>query len=351
MSKSNFYQKLKTSINNEGRFFKVSLFCLSLLLFVFLFRWVLGENYWVSVILLYMPQKYFIYPFVFLLIISLLFRKWISSFVNLVSILIVVFLFMQYNPGLFRGHSSKVKQGQEIKVLTYNIRAGTYGRQGLTRFLSKADADIIFLQEARQTTKKDYPDPIPLIVESFEGWNYIRGGNGNELMILSRFPFLNYQESRLGDFRKCLMGEVIINGRKVLLINVHFSTAKKGRSLFRSGPYIPEYLQHTADVRKEQVDGLVKLIPKDKPVIMAGDFNSPPNSQVHRKITKVLKDSFDNGGKGMGLTFSSRKALWRIDYIYASKDFIIKKCKVLKAKTSDHLPVWSRLVLTGEKNK
>lgn len=329
-------EALKNRAKTEGRFFVVSLFYLGLLIFILLFRAIDAEGYWLSILLLYMPQKFFLYPAIPILITSLVFRRFISSGISLLSIIIVILFFMQLK---INAANFTKTDSNDIKIVTYNIRAGTFGAKKVADFLKSTDADLIFLQEARQTTRGDKPDPVPVIIRELDNWNYIRGGSGDELMILSRFPFTGYGEKKLGNFRKCLTGTVNIAGKETKVINVHFSTAKKGGSLLMSGIYFPEYLQHTADVRKEQTDALEEILRDGKPTIMAGDFNTPPGSKIHKSFKKHLTDCFNKKGSGFGLTFSSWKPDWRIDYIYVSRDFDVKNCRVIKSKTSDHLPV------------
>lgn len=327
---------IKGRLYREGKFCFLSSFYLGALLLILLNRAFNAEGYWVFILLLYMPQKFFLYPAILLIISSLGFRKFYSAGISFLSILLVIFFFMQFKMNVF---NFTKPDNKDIKIITYNIRAGTFGAKKVTDFLKNTDANLVLLQEARQTTRGDKPDPVPFILREMEGWNFIRGGNGDELMILSRFPFTGYEEKRLGKFRRCLIGTINVRGREIRVINVHFSTADKGSSLFKSGLYFPEYLQRTADVRKEQSDVLDDILKDGKPTIMAGDFNTPPGSRVHKGFGKYLRDCFDSRGIGFGMTFSSWKPEWRIDYIYVSNDFAVKRCRIIKSKTSDHLPV------------
>lgn len=329
-------QEIRIKAEKEGRFFVVSISFFVILAIIYLFRYVAGENYWLSIILLYMPQKFFLYPVVLIFIITIIFRKYLSAGVCIISFLFVILLFMKLQLNV---PDFTKPEKDEIKIITYNIRAGTFGAGKVAEFLRKTDAHLIFLQEARETIRGNSPDPIPVIIRELEGWNYIRGGNGDELMILSRFPYVEYEEKKLGNFRKCLIGTIRVAGKEIRLINVHFSTAKKGGSLMRSGIYFPEYLQHTADVRKEQTAALEDILKDEKPTILAGDFNTPPDSLIHRIFGKYLTDCFNSKGTGFGMTFSSWKPEWRIDYIYVSSGFRVKNCRVINTKTSDHLPL------------
>ncbi len=68
-------------------------------------------------------------------------------------------------------------------------------------------------------------------------------------------------------------------------------------------------------------------------------------SWVCRVLSITLRDSFDAAGFGFGYTYSSTRPLWRIDYIYASREFTIGECVPLNVRASDHQPLRAVLFL------
>jgi len=99
-------------------------------------------------------------------------------------------------------------------------------------------------------------------------------------------------------------------------------------------------------VRKEQADALIRIIgAASSPFIVAGDFNSVPNTYVPDLLSSRLTDCFLRAGTGAGATYSESAPLLRIDYIFVSSHFIVARCTTLKYRTSDHLPVLAELKL------
>ncbi|MBI3922976.1 MAG: endonuclease/exonuclease/phosphatase family protein, partial [Armatimonadetes bacterium] len=186
-------------------------------------------------------------------------------------------------------------------------------------------------------------DPAPTLIAAFPGWQYARG---HETLILSRFPLRERAERPLGPFRNCLTCRMRLGDRSVRLINVHLNTALHGESLQTDSLNFRRYLPETARVRKTQVEALMRIIEESAgPCIVAGDFNSPPNSFVHQAMTQRFHDCFEQAGRGWGLTYRADLGLWRIDYLFLSSEFAVAHCKVGSTRVSDHRPVWGEVYL------
>jgi endonuclease/exonuclease/phosphatase (EEP) superfamily protein YafD len=76
------------------------------------------------------------------------------------------------------------------------------------------------------------------------------------------------------------------------------------------------------------------------PVIMAGDFNSVPNSYEYYHLGKDMKDAFVVAGSGSATSFHDFKFPIRIDYMFTSKEILPISYKVDRSeRLSDHFPV------------
>lgn len=99
----------------------------------------------------------------------------------------------------------------------------------------------------------------------------------------------------------------------------------------------------TAESRAIPFEALSKVTSEDGPTIVLGDFNTPPNSDGHRLLSRTLRDCFDEVGSGFGYTFRADIPIWRIDYIWASRDLVPCRAKVERERLSDHRPLWVEL--------
>jgi endonuclease/exonuclease/phosphatase family metal-dependent hydrolase len=79
------------------------------------------------------------------------------------------------------------------------------------------------------------------------------------------------------------------------------------------------------------------------PVILCGDLNDIPMSYSYRIISKGLKDSFTERGKGLGTTYAGSLPMLRIDYIFTSKMFEVLKHQIQDKAITDHYALTSDL--------
>lgn len=99
--------------------------------------------------------------------------------------------------------------------------------------------------------------------------------------------------------------------------------------------------------RKKEINNLVDIIKSKKSnYIFAGDLNSTPDSYTINKLTEYLKNAGPNFNKKSWTTkpfdyegFKENELNWRLDYIFVTKDIVVKKAKIIKTPYSDHLPI------------
>src|SRR5690606_30167937 len=77
------------------------------------------------------------------------------------------------------------------------------------------------------------------------------------------------------------------------------------------------------------------------PYLIAGDFNDTPLSYAVNRVSSGLLNAFREKGHGWGVTYNGDFPNFQIDYIFATKDFKIRNYQIIKAKLSDHYPVWA----------
>ncbi|WP_207423225.1 endonuclease/exonuclease/phosphatase family protein [Desertivirga brevis] len=125
------------------------------------------------------------------------------------------------------------------------------------------------------------------------------------------------------------------SGKKFYVFNVHFD--------------------HRGVVARRESGKLmlskIKEIAKDAPVICTGDFNSTPDTEQIKTLSSYLQDSYVTtqmppyGPVGTFTAFKLAAPMKdRIDYVFLSKDFLVKKYAALtdvkeRRYPSDHLPV------------
>ena len=237
----------------------------------------------------------------------------------------------------------------ELRVLTYNIHhgEGMDDRTDLDRIASvilDADADLVALQEVdcgvERTNRIDQPQRLAELtgMRVMFGPNIdLQGGEyGNA--VLSRFPIERSENHHLP--------RVGANEQRGLL-EVHVAVGQQNVVFFAT------HLDHQADdgERLASVASMRTLIAQNSgcPIIVAGDFNAIPSSEVIQNATAFLRDA----GAIMQLplfSFPADHPDRRIDYIMYDHNPALKciDYRVLPdSVSSDHRPVLATFARSG----
>lgn len=301
------------------------------------------ENTWVGALLVLGPPATYLVPVAGLALPGLWRKSQATLFFCLLTACLVAFAWM--------GLQFRFRDGSpaELRVLTYNVFASRKGGlQALVQALRAADPDICLLQECSAPARGGVSDPWPDLQRAFPDWHWARADKQAELVCGSRFPIqstgVGAGGSELGTFnlgplRAGFRCQVNTSRGPVICYNVHLSTSYKG-TLFGSGRQFREYLNSTVAIRRVQYEILCRELAHEKaPVLLGGDFNTPPTSTGPERLAQLLKDAFACSGQGFGFTYSNRRRLWRIDYLYCSSAFTPVRCSAYDAGASDHLAV------------
>lgn len=235
---------------------------------------------------------------------------------------------------------SDQKGTPEIKVVSFNTRAGGRGNKEIAPYLKSQDADVFLLQE---DVGNEY---------QFEGYQKANPGGG--LTILTRHKIIKQQiidpqdeEVRIPG----LLADIEIKGRTYRFIDVYLNPFRFDKEMVKLNGNTDTNEQKIKDVIKrliptfkkhqDQVDLIHEAIENSPyPVILAGDFNSVPNSYEYYHLSDGLEDTFLTAGKGSATSFHDYKFPIRIDYVFSSKSLKAISYKVDRSVSiSDHYPV------------
>jgi endonuclease/exonuclease/phosphatase family metal-dependent hydrolase len=308
---------------------------------------------------------------VLLFAVFLVFKQWKPVLIFLAVFLLCSSTIHTYFP--FRFKTENVPENC-IKILSYNVMRFDMFRKHtpnnpnpIIQYILDQDADIICIQEYGATVNpnKSYLgcDELKKIFKStpYQYIDRLTPSNPNRIYgvaIFSKYPILKTEKIPYNSqYNGSIISELDINGRKVTLVNNHLESNKLSEDE-RTG-----YYDLTKDINTENLENFThmmfkRLAPayktralqaqlvdksirenKNPYIIVCGDFNDTPISYVRRKIKGNLEDAFVNSGNGMGITFNKYRFLFRIDYIFHSKNMKAYNCRVGKLKSSDHYPL------------
>jgi endonuclease/exonuclease/phosphatase family metal-dependent hydrolase len=227
----------------------------------------------------------------------------------------------------------------------------------ILKYVVEQDPDIVCFQE--YLTVQKLTDSVIREALKATPYYYIEQPG---LAVFSKYPILSAKKIPIeSDSNGSFMAELDINGRKVTLINNHLESnhlSHEDRSEYYNLTKDPDtqkleafthkmHQRLTPSFKKRagQSELISKVIRESKNpyIIVCGDFNDTPISYARHTIKGDLTDSFVESGSGMGISFNTNRFLFRIDYIFHSKNMKAYNCTVGKLKTSDHYPVWTYL--------
>ena len=313
---------------------------LILLLSTFANAWI-PPNYFSKLNLLSLVFPYLIFAHLLLTIVWVIKKK---------KIALVFFLstFIFYNPVRrwvnFSPQNKDIDTAKtDLKVLTFNVKYGSSGWNKVKKYITDQNADIILVQE-KDTNRAVRSDLIkyPSVILK------------TKHKILRQGDLIN-DDSKGNSF----YADIDINGKIVRVINVYLEPFRLNKNMLGMED------KHSGKQEKNKIQALFsKLIPTFKthedqvrkirkavdnspyPVILAGDFNSVPNSWEYYNLGENLDDAFVKAGNGSSTSFHDYKFPLRIDYIFASSSIIPKSYKVdYSVKLSDHYPVIAEFLL------
>ncbi|HOP39741.1 MAG TPA: endonuclease/exonuclease/phosphatase family protein [Geobacteraceae bacterium] len=254
-----------------------------------------------------------------------------------------------------------------LRIMTWNVkyeRHDNLSHLALRYEIERCNPTVVLLQEAQGLLNGPLGD-------YFSTWNVRSSG---QYIIASRMPlgelrvipipFPGEGSTCPGIKHTCLRTQLRIGGTVVVLYNVHFETPRWGLNAFRAVtrnplnlPKAMQQLEHNVAARLAQVQTLRENVRQEqRPVIVAGDLNSPDSSLVCKTLRALdFHDAFAEGGKGYGYTYGhdllkhrvpTLNLSWmRIDHIMMSSRLQSRDCWTGTGKASDHRPVIADLVL------
>lgn len=307
-----------------------------------------GERHWFLAMMLYAPALTWILPALVLLPLSVV-------FCFRYSLLLVAFLagyFFFYSGYGFPTDQKTGTDGDRFTILSNNV--GNDGGTSFDEFAASFELDAILLQEAR---------PARFYRERYPDWQVHHAG---EFGLLTKLKVI---ES--GFLEEPTWGAVPVGaryliesaqGRRVVLYNIHLPTRRfiisggggKGMLaalLGQGGGYGSQVRAQNRDFFAGQIDLVKRLLERvakeSDPVILAGDFNVPPQGHLYHLLASSLVDAYSVSGAGFGYTFPGKtnnplaffQPWLRIDHVFTSQEVTPLRTLVESDRPSQHRAV------------
>lgn len=121
--------------------------------------------------------------------------------------------------------------------------------------------------------------------------------------------------------------------------------------VFRLDFWMPSFWTDHRDKRikhRQQildVQQRIQTLPRSSATIVGGDFNAPPDDTALVPLQERLFDTFCEAGHGWGNTGTNNFPFFRVDQIWASRQFCAESVTAQKTNHSDHRMVVCDLIL------
>jgi endonuclease/exonuclease/phosphatase (EEP) superfamily protein YafD len=233
--------------------------------------------------------------------------------------------------------------------MAYNVLGFNMHPDGVIEALRKSDADIIGLSELNKQVAaaiaRELRDEYPY--QTLDPKDGVTGSG-----VISRLPFERIAAPKLADpdwISPPTVLQLQFDGESILFLRVHSAS---GASHYEARERQARLL---ADYAAAQ----------DRPVILAGDFNTTDRNDSYQILAEHLYDAWEKAGSGLGNTFpgaskndtpgSSRpdvlgidapQWLIRIDYVFCTYDWEAVDARIGPWDGhSDHRPVIAEVAL------
>lgn len=283
---------------------------------------------------------------------------------------VIIWIFLYFFP---LGSFIPKAFAQELNVLSFNIRYpnpndGVHywpNRKNLvSSIISFYDADIIGLQEAFRSQLDDLSADFP----NFQWEGVCRTDGSTQPTPDNEFSAIFYNSSKLkvlqsGTFWLSPTPNIVgSKGWDAALPRIvtwaQFEIVSSGKQFYHYNTHF-DHIGAEARVKSAQliIDTLVSKIDRF-PILVTGDFNVNPETEVYRTMTTGLKDAFyhsempHHGPQATltnGFLFPGAPGT-RIDYIFTNNQVRVLRHAIISENwsgifPSDHLPVYGKILI------
>lgn len=234
---------------------------------------------------------------------------------------------------------SSERPGPRLRVLTCNLHgSGAVEPRRLEAVILESGADVVALQE--------WPEAEASTLGRWPGW--CRHAT-HHLFLASQFPIRQVTELGVDSYGpRALISQYDLEtpDGPVCFLSLHLASPRDGiYETVHEKHKGPSEVSANMALRRRQSEYVARhAAALPNPVLLAGDFNTPPESALFREVWSGFFDAFSTAGWGWGYTFRGGKTMVRIDHVLASKDWTCERCRVGPSVGSPHRPVIAELL-------
>jgi endonuclease/exonuclease/phosphatase family metal-dependent hydrolase len=227
-------------------------------------------------------------------------------------------------------------------VLTCNLHGSTaVDPAALEDFVLASGADVVALQE--------WPEAEKSSLGTWTGWHRHAAPR---LFLASQFPIRGVEDPGLDSYGhegSVTRYDLETPAGVIHFFSLHLASPRDGiYATIHENRKGPDDVRANIATRWEQSEFVARrTVGLEGPVLLAGDFNTPPESAIFRQVWADYADAFGTAGWGWGYTFAGAHTQVRIDHVLMGKGWHCRRCEVGPHVGSPHRPVLAELTWTG----
>lgn len=228
-----------------------------------------------------------------------------------------------------------------IRILTCNMHWRKVDPAALDALILQIQPDLVALQEYRESSPSTVLAGNAWFIESIPG-----------LYLASRHPIRRAEQigdNSTGPHGSAALYELDTPSGSLTLFSLHLATPRDSLGkIANEDPLAQQGIETNSQVRKDQSDFIASKANRvSAPLLVVGDFNTPPESVLFRTIWNGYEDAFSEAGFGWGYTFANRWTRVRIDHILIGGSGHATRCWVGPDIGSPHRPVIADVTWPG----
>jgi len=314
---------------------------------VLLALYYVGEDWWVTTALLYVPRIAFAAPLPVLVLAILASRQRRLLWTQLVALLIIVLPLMGL---VLPWPAPAAASGRSLKLLSFNVNSGFSGATEIAKQITQALPDVVLIQEG-QFNGGELSERLRAFYPYVQASNQFTIASRYRILETTEQPMLPYYgRQRHARFMRYLLDTPL---GQIAFYNIHpisprgalhvhrfrdaFHLLRTG-ALFAGDP--EKDLGSNTGLRALQIAAVAEFAAREHvPVVLAGDTNLPTLSTIFRKNLSGYADAFRVASSGFGYSFPAKHPFLRLDRVLSGPELRFLSFHVGCAGVSDHLCV------------
>ena len=292
--------------------------------------------------------------------------RWIAMGPIILALIGLLHVGKYFRPQFQREYEPAPRVDGTLRILSYNV-SGFWGEEAgmdvsrmaqIADYIAQENPDILCMQEyeVNHINTRAYFDSVMEPLRYKAVYYAIQGKeSGWGLAIYSRYRILDKGHVSFPESTNSAMwADILVKRDTLRVFNCHLQTTqvnKEDKSFLRTqvlsdtlrqdkAMSLARKLARNFRKRAAQADSLALHIHDGTPrVIVCGDFNDTPMSYTYSRMRGDMKDAFQQKGRGVIYTYRGLLGLFRIDYLFHTKEFETVDYQTEQPEWSDHNPV------------